>query len=169
MRGRPLLAAFGALVGVTLSGVGMAPPATAEPPGPWGPPGHSPARFIQENAERLGLDAETRATIEKIATGSRDAERDLRSRIHAAHEQMRELLDADQPDEAAVMAQADAIGALELEGRKQMLSALLRIRALLTPEQRAELVRIREELGPPHGPPWHHRDDAGCEPPPEES
>jgi hypothetical protein len=45
------------------------------------------------------------------------------------------------------MKQAEAIGELELEERKNRLRATLRIRALLTPEQREELVRIREEEG----------------------
>jgi Spy/CpxP family protein refolding chaperone len=164
MWGRPVLAALAALVGLTAPAL----PLKAEPPGSWGPPGPSPARFIEENAERLGLDAETRAAIQEIAAGSRAAERELRGRIRDAHGHMRELLEADQPDESAVMAQADVIGALEVEERKKMLSAVLRIRALLTPEQRAELVRIREELGPPRWHRWRHRDDAKSEPPPEE-
>ena len=44
------------------------------------------------------------------------------------------------------MRQADAIGALEIEEHKNWLRAMLRIRGLLTPEQRAELVRMREEM-----------------------
>jgi hypothetical protein len=43
------------------------------------------------------------------------------------------------------MKQAEAIGELELEERKNRLRATLRIRALLTPEQREELVQIRKE------------------------
>ncbi len=56
------------------------------------------------------------------------------------------LLSQDDPDEAAVMQQAETIGKVETEMHKHRLSTLLAVRALLTPEQRAELTRIREEM-----------------------
>jgi Spy/CpxP family protein refolding chaperone len=161
MRGRLVLAVCAALPL-------LVSPARAEPPGGWSPHRRSPAGFIGEHAERLGLDAETRAAIQEISRESRATEDELRERIHAAHEHMRELLDADAPDESAVMAQADVIGALELEAHKERLAAMLRIRERLTPEQRAELVRIREELGPPHWRRWKRRDRREPEAPPAE-
>ena len=54
-------------------------------------------------------------------------------------------LAAVEPDESAVMQQADSIGKAETELHKQRLAALIGIRALLTEEQREELSRIREE------------------------
>jgi hypothetical protein len=57
---------------------------------------------------------------------------------------MRTLLSQEVPNEAAVMQQADAIGALKLALLKQRLQAMLRIRALLTPAQRQELMRFQE-------------------------
>jgi Spy/CpxP family protein refolding chaperone len=48
-------------------------------------------------------------------------------------------LEQEDPDEAAVMEQAEAIGALRTESRKQGLRTLLDVRALLTPEQRDDL------------------------------
>jgi hypothetical protein len=57
---------------------------------------------------------------------------------------MRTLLSQEVPNEAAVMQQADAIGALELAILKQRLQVMLRIRALLTPAQRQELMRLQE-------------------------
>jgi len=59
---------------------------------------------------------------------------------------MRALLSQELPDEAAVMQQADTIDALELTERKNRLQAMLRIRALLTPAQRQELIRRQGEL-----------------------
>jgi Spy/CpxP family protein refolding chaperone len=59
---------------------------------------------------------------------------------------MRALLSQELPDEAAVMQQADAIGALELAERKNRLQAILQIRAVLTPAQRQELIRRWGEL-----------------------
>jgi len=66
------------------------------------------------------------------------------AKLVAAHEQMHALLAADVPDEAAVMQQAERIGALETDERKTRLRGMLQIRALLTPEQRALLVEIHE-------------------------
>jgi hypothetical protein len=62
---------------------------------------------------------------------------------------MRALLSQEEPNEAAVMQQADTIGALELAALKQLLHVMLRIRALLTPAQRQELSRLQEA--------WHTR------------
>ena len=101
-------------------------------------------RFIAEYAERLGLDQETLATIRTIVDASRAQGETLRTELRQAQAQMRTLLSQEVPNEAAVMQQADAIGALELAVRKQRLQAMLRIRALLTPAQRQELMRLQE-------------------------
>ena len=58
---------------------------------------------------------------------------------------MHDLLSQETPDESAVMQQAEAIGQAETELHKHRLGTLIKIRALLTDEQRAELIRIREE------------------------
>ena len=103
-----------------------------------------PDRFITEYAERLGLDQETLAAIRTIVEASRAHGETLRTELQQAYVQMRALLSQEVPDEAAVMRQADAIGALELAARKQRLQVMLRIRALLTPAQRQELIRLQE-------------------------
>jgi Spy/CpxP family protein refolding chaperone len=137
---------------VLLAGL-LAPAASvAEPPGPsprHGPPGGPhPERFIEQHAERLGLDAETLDAIQKITDESRERGEALRMELHDAHRAMRDLLSGEAPDESAVLQQAEAIGELELEERKNRLRATLQIRTLLTPEQREELIRMREEFGP---------------------
>jgi Spy/CpxP family protein refolding chaperone len=103
-------------------------------------------RFIAQYAERLGLDQETLGTIRTIVDASRAQGETLRADLRQAYAQMRALLSQEGPNEAAVMQQADAIGALELAARKQRLQVMLRIRALLTPAQRQELIRIQETL-----------------------
>jgi Spy/CpxP family protein refolding chaperone len=123
-------------------------PAGAEgptpPPGPRGGPPDHPL-FLEQQAERLGLDQETRVKIRGIIERVRESREARRPKIQAAYEHMHELLSVEQPDDAAVMAQAELIGALELADRKERLMAMLTIRTVLSPEQRAELVRIREE------------------------
>lgn len=118
----------------------------AEPPfgGPQRGRG-GPERMLDEHAERLDLDDETRAAIDRIVLESRAEGRELRLDLHEAHSRLRDLLSQASPDEGAVMRQAEVIGELETAERKHRLRAMLRIRGLLTPEQREELVRIREE------------------------
>ena len=105
--------------------------------------------FLAESAERLGLDQETLATIRTIVAASRAQGEAMRTELRQAQARMRKLLSEEGPQEAAVMQQADTIGALELAIRKQRLQAMLRIRALLTPAQRQELLRLQES--------WHTR------------
>jgi len=129
------------LVGLTAPGSGRAdsrrPPREA---------GSQSDRFIAEQAERLGLDAKTLAAVRTTVDASRARGEAIRAELHTAYTQMRELLSQDLPDEAAVMQQADTIGALELAERKNRLQAMLQIRALLTPAQRQELIRLQKEM-----------------------
>jgi Spy/CpxP family protein refolding chaperone len=129
------------LVGLTASGSSYAdarrPPRDA---------GSQSDRFIEEQAEQLGLDEKTMAAIRAIVDASRTRGETLRAELHTAYAQMRTLLSQELPDEAAVMQQANTIGALELTERKNRLQAMLRIRALLTPVQRQELIRRQGEL-----------------------
>jgi len=109
--------------------------------------GAQPGRFLEEEyAERLGLAAETLAAIHTIVETSRSQSHTLRAQLHQAYMQMRRLLSQETPDPAAVMQQADTIGALELAERKNRLQAMLQIRALLTPAQRQQLLRLQREL-----------------------
>ena len=66
-------------------------------------------------------------------------------RLHALHEELRELLSADSPDESAIMAKADEIGAVKTSLKKHHLRTMLQIRSQLTPEQREKLVELHEE------------------------
>jgi Spy/CpxP family protein refolding chaperone len=135
----------------------VASPAWAQPPRhrPLGP---GPIeRGLERDADRLGLEANTRAEIRKIAREARTRAEDRRGELEKLHQELRALLDAPEPDEAAVLAEADRIGALETEMHKDRLRTLLRIRALLTPEQRAELVKIQAEREQERGGTWRKR------------
>jgi Spy/CpxP family protein refolding chaperone len=102
-------------------------------------------RFVARYAERLGLSEEQRAAVSQIVEASRARREALVDELEAARRDMRELLSQPVPDEGAVMAQAEVIGAGETELHKSRLRAMMEIRALLTPEQRAELLRMRDE------------------------
>jgi Spy/CpxP family protein refolding chaperone len=101
--------------------------------------------FIQENAERLGLSDETRQAIEAIVEESHARAAALHDEHRDARQALKDLLSQDSPDEAAVMGQAEALGRVETDLSKHRLGTMLRIRALLTPEQRSQLLEIRRE------------------------
>jgi Spy/CpxP family protein refolding chaperone len=133
------------------------PPPAPCPPGdmiddPPGPPDRSPARFFEEHADELGIDQATLAQIRAIVDASRDEGRTLLDQVRAERRTMRDLLDQANPDEAAVMAQADVVGDAMTALHKHRLATMLKIRALLTPEQRAALEKMRQEMGT-----WTHR------------
>jgi Spy/CpxP family protein refolding chaperone len=159
------LIACGLLLGLAFPVASLAqPPGSLDRPhhrrGHHGGPG--PERFIAHHAEELGLSAETLEAIEKIVDESRAQSETLREKLHGEHEALHELLTQEMPDESAVMAQAEVVDALKAEAHKNRLRALIAIRSQLTPEQRQELVRIREERmprGKKYGPMGACRDD----------
>lgn len=109
-----------------------------------GPGGPHLERFLEREAEALGLDAETTAAIRQVLEQGRERARELEDARRDARSVMHDLLSQDAPDEEAVMRQAETIGEIEIEQSKHRLKALLQVHALLTPEQRALL---REKRG----------------------
>ena len=122
--------------------------AHARPPGQRGPGGPPPGRFIERQAERLGLDAKTRSSIRAIADISHVKGKEIRKSLHQAYQEMRDLLQHDAPNETSVLQQAEKIGTLEIREQQNRLQAMLQIRALLTPEQRQKIMTLRKEDRP---------------------
>jgi Spy/CpxP family protein refolding chaperone len=117
---------------------------------------HAPGSFAALYAERLGLDAEAQAKIQEIVAQSGVRDRELREELDAARQRIHDLMnEVHHPEEAAIMAQAEAIGAVEAEIHKNRLRAILKIREILSPEQRKELLRMHEEEHPHRRPPGH--------------
>ena len=111
----------------------------AQPPGPSAR--HTPhGPRLERLVEELGLDAQTLAQVDAIIDASRAKKRALRRQLREAREQMYSLLEAQEPQEAALLKQADHIGGLRTKLRKERLKTMLRVRALLSPEQRASLL-----------------------------
>ena len=138
---------------LTLIGVALAPLPSASQPG--GPPGPSP---LERAIESVELPPEVRSQIDALLDVSHSSRRGLHRELRGAREEMRELLEADDPQEDAILAQAEVIGRLQVSLEKDRLMTLLRIRALLTPQQRDSLTaalelrmqRRRERRPPPH-------------------
>jgi Spy/CpxP family protein refolding chaperone len=94
---------------------------------------------IERGVDQLELTPENRKAADAIFDEARTELRALRDPSRTAHEQMRTLLDQQSPSLEAVLAQADAIGALELEAKKTELEAMVKVRQLLTSEQWQQL------------------------------
>lgn len=128
-------------MGANAKGGAHHPPHGAPAPAPMPYPGG----MIERNAKRLGLSDETVKQMRAIVEMSRTENEKLRKRVEGEQGLLRKMLEQDTPDETAVMAEADKIGALVTEQRKNQLRAVLKIRSMLTPEQRAELEKIRKD------------------------
>jgi Spy/CpxP family protein refolding chaperone len=123
-------------------------PTKQEKPGPGGErPGRGRFRhgLVERLSAQLGLDPAKQAEIQKIASAARADGRPLVENMRSLRDQLRGKLAEDAPDQKAVMQLADKLGAAETEVHKHRLRTLLRIRELLTPEQRRELVRLLDE------------------------
>lgn len=141
-------AAIAIATGLALVGAASARPG----PGMGGPPGF----FLEKTVDKLELHAEQRTAVQAVIDQAKPAGEKLREDVKAAHESMRALLEQPTVDEAAVMAQADAVGAAMTESRKHDLRTMLQVRALLTPEQRSQFEQMLQERGEGHGR-WHRR------------
>jgi Spy/CpxP family protein refolding chaperone len=122
--------------------------ATARPPGS----SHPHEGRLERLVETLGLDEDTLAKVNTVIESSKAEHQALRRKLREAHERMRSLLEQENPDEAAVMAQADTIGALKTEAQKQRLRTMLQVRAFLTPEQRTKLLELLRTRPPRRSP-----------------
>lgn len=146
-RGVPRRLLLGAALAVAL--LGAAPTAGAGSGfDPGSGPGPRPERLegmVDHLARALDLDDATRAGIEAIVASNRPRAEALDASIREQRRELHDLLAADSPDEAAVMAKVESLGALETEMHKLHLATLLAVRARLSPEQRKRLVELHEE------------------------
>ena len=140
----------------------------AQPPGPHArhaPPGPRLERLVEE----LGLDERTLAQVDAVIDASRAKERTLRRQLREAGKQMRGLLEEEEPRETDLLEQVEVIGSLRTALRKEQLKTMLRVRALLSLEQRAKLLeQFKKSPRRGHrGFGWHK--DLQSTPPPVES
>jgi Spy/CpxP family protein refolding chaperone len=162
----------GATAALLLAGLALAFPAHARRDrGDWGGSGG----WIERHAEELGLDEAKLAEIRAILDASRAQADGIHDEHRAARKAMHDLLDQDEPDRAAVMKQAEVLGEIEVRKHKHRLETMLKIREMLTPEQRAQLRTLKDEMRERRGERGkcgghrHHGDecsqcegDAGC-------
>ena len=140
-------------------GIGLVAAAHAHGPGMGMGMGGGHAAFLDRQIQQLHLPAQTQSAVDAVIAQSRTQQDQLRDQIRAAHDSMKSLLEQDTPDENTVMAQADSIGQLMTQQRKNDLHAVIQVRSLLTPDQRAQL----DQQVQAHRGQWTGRHgDAGC-------
>jgi len=105
-----------------------------------------PPPMLIRRAQKIGLTPDQVTKIRQEMLGTRAHAVDLLAKIEHARIEAIRLLSADKIDEHAADAQVDEAAKAEAELHKLHLGAMLRVRALLTPEQRQKL----EEHKPGH-------------------
>ena len=123
-------------------GLGLGTSAWAKGPGGHG---HGKGARLERALEKLELDDAKRAELFGVIDAARPAGRELRERVRTAREEMKALLADPSAGEEAVLAKADAIGALHTEMKKHQLRTLLQVRERLSAEQQAQLAEAMQK------------------------
>lgn len=116
-------------------------------------PGQVPERRLQMLVERLGLDPEKSRPFKDLRRGLHTAQQVLQAKDHPLGETYWEELSSPQPDEKHLRELVDEMNANRREFQYTVSGVLAQFMATLTPEQRAELVRIVEDRTNPAGAP----------------
>lgn len=121
--------------------------AAARPPGR--PPGPPPvAHLVERHADELGIGSELAQEIAALDAASRADARVLHDAVRAAHDGLRDALDAPVIDRAAVMAHAADLAAAEERLRRHHLHTTVDVLERLTPTQRRALAALRPDKPP---------------------
>ena len=114
-----------------------------EGPGPFGRWWNNP-RMV----EKLKLTDDQRKAFDQILLEHKEKLIDLRANLEKAELPMHALMDAEQPDEAKILAQIDKTVQARAELEKANARFLLALRAKLTPEQWKQMKEMRESHPP---------------------
>jgi len=136
MRSNWMMGATGAVLALVV--VALLGASTAAKPRHAGCHGHGKGAHLDRLEAKLAeleLDVETRAAAARVLEQARTERETRRDEMRDARRALHELLEQEQPALESVLAQADAIGALETEAHKSKLRTMLELRSLLGAEQ----------------------------------
>lgn len=146
---KPLIRLVPILFTLPLAAAAQRPPPHERPE----PPPHVMKKIMRD----AGLSG---AQIKQVESLHFEAERervDIHHELAKARLELQRLLSADAPDDSAVFAQVDKIGALDTRLKKNRIGLLLKVRRLMTPEQweKMQMARaaFRMRRGHPHAVP----------------
>lgn len=157
-----------------------APPDSGQPQRPDGPkwerrgdmmrePGRMPMGMMgmwwknPDVAQKIGLTDDQTQKIEKTFQDFRLQLIDLHANLEKQETLLQPLVDADQPDEAKVMAQVDRVAAARASLEKANAQMMLAIRRVLTPDQWKKLKEGRPERRHYEGGPPRPNGDRGID------
>ncbi len=116
-----------------------------------GPGGGDMLRGLLAHGEELGLTDDQTTQIEAIATESRKASVELRAASELARIELGELMQADDPDLAAIQGGLQAVADAQVAERFAAIEAGVEARDILTDEQQAKVKDAMKGRGGPGG------------------
>jgi Spy/CpxP family protein refolding chaperone len=106
-----------------------------------------PPGLVMRHQAEIGLTAEQRETITRAMSDAQSALADVQWQAEAEREKLDKLLREERVDEAAALAQADAVMRAEQRVKLAHLRLLVRIKNALTAEQQQKLQALRDDRG----------------------
>ena len=95
--------------------------------------------------EKLDLTADQQAKVKNLREETKSETKALRQELHELRKKMHWLWNAEKPNEDAIITNIEEMSAVKLELEKISAELRLDIEALLTPEQKAMAVQLREQ------------------------
>jgi len=141
-RGLFAVAALGAAAGAAAQG-GGGPEAGGAPGAGFASMGE--ARWLERHAGEIGLDEKTVAEVRAIGEEARSAASRRMDELRKEGRKLSEMLAEENLDEAALKKQAESVGRLWTQGLEERIRTSVRLRKLLTPEQRKKAAELRKQ------------------------
>jgi Spy/CpxP family protein refolding chaperone len=143
------------------------------PDGPMGPdsrpPGGDkigraffPPELVMRNQKAINLTPDQQSTIREEMRKAMPRFTELQWQLSAEEEALEALVRADAPDEKQILAQFDKLMLVESELKRVRFALLVRLRAILTPEQQQKLEELKRQDRP--GDPGQRQPPRGQEP-----
>ncbi|MBI3987571.1 MAG: Spy/CpxP family protein refolding chaperone [Lentisphaerae bacterium] len=133
------------VLGSALVASGEPTGATGPAPQGKGPASHSGGK-MSRLAQELGLSEEKAAALKALVFENRKKLVQLKADRDLAKMDLEQLLEADIPDEKAVLQAVDKMGQIHMDMARLRVRALLEMAKTLTPEQRAKFKELREGM-----------------------
>ncbi|GEM_PF-4238229 len=116
-------------------------------PGKWGRNGGNGGGGLgfTRLAEMLNLSPQQRDVINKLRYDNQRAVIRLRAELQLARLDLRQLTEQHRPDLKQVEALIDKVGRLEIQLKKSRILMMLKMKAVLTPEQAAKVAELRKQ------------------------
>lgn len=94
-----------------------------------------PPFMVKKVGHELGLSDDQIKKIEDLIYQADKEKIDIQNELQKGRLEMQHLMSSDKPSEAAVFAQIEKVGAIQVKMKKNRVGLMLKVRAMLTPEQ----------------------------------